>query len=192
VRKGSQRYRLPTANLRGEVLFFRQPTLPPGSYTLEYVVHDALGQRAGTGTAPVIVPDKRAGQPEVSSLMIVRRTERVPAGERDATNPLYYGDLLLYPNLGEPISKRETSSVTFAFNIIPGSAPVRATLTLFQGLLALGETALTLGTPDAQGRIWHVSQLPIGSLTPGEYALAVTVTVASSTETRRATFRIIE
>jgi VWFA-related protein len=192
VRKGSQRYQLPAAAARGEVLFFRDPTLPPGSYTLEYVVHDALGQRAGAGTAPVIVQEKRAGQPQVSSLLIVRRTERVPAAERDAKNPLYYGDLLLYPNLGEPISKRQTPAVSFAFNVIPASAPPRATLTLSQGERVLGETVLPLGAPDADGRIWHVSQLPLGSLTPGDYVLAVTVIAGDSRETRRATLRVTE
>jgi hypothetical protein len=138
------------------------------------------------------VQDTRAGQPQVSSLMIVRRTERVPAGERDATNPLYYGDLLLYPNLGEPISKRQTPALTFAFTLIPGSAPARASLTMQQGERVLGETALPLGAADAAGRIWHVSQLPLTSLMPGEYALAVTVTAADYSETRRATFRVIE
>jgi VWFA-related protein len=191
VRKGSQRYRLPS-DLRGQVLFFRQPTLPSGSYTFDYVVHDALGQRAGAGTAPVIVPDKRPGHPQVSSLMIVQRSEQVPAAERDATNPLYYGDVLLYPSLGDPISKRQSPALTFAFNLISGNAPASASLTLSQGDRALGETALPLGSPDAQGRIWHVSQLPIGSLMPGEYVLAVTVTAGSSTETRRTAFRVIE
>jgi VWFA-related protein len=191
VRKGSHRYRL-SADLRGDVLFFRQPTLPPGSYTLEYVVHDALGQRAGAGAAPVTVPDKRSGQPQVSSLMIVTRTERVPAAERDATNPLYYGDVLLYPSLGAPISKRQTPALTFAFNLIGASDLTRAALTLAQGDRALGETALQLGTPDGQGRIWHVSQLPIGTLSPGEYALAVTVSAGNNTETRRTSFHIIE
>jgi VWFA-related protein len=191
VRKGSQRYRLP-ADLKGEVLFFRQPTLSAGSYTFEYVVHDALGQRAGAGTTPLIVQNRRAGEPQVSSLMIVRRTERVPAAERDANNPLYYGDLLLYPNLGEPISKRQTPALTFAFNVIPGSGPMRALLALQQGERTLGETALALGTADAQGRIWHVSQLPLTSLTPGEYTLLVTITAGADTETRRATFRVIE
>ncbi len=190
VRKGSQRYRLP-ATVHGDVLFFRQPTLPPGSYTLEYVVHDALGQRTGAGTAPMIVQEQREGQPRVSSLMIVQRTERVPPAERDASNPLYYGDLLLYPNLGEPIPKRQTT-LRFAFNVIPGSAPARASLTLQQGERVLGETALPLGTADAEGRIWHVGQLPLGSLTPGEYTLVVTITAGSDTETRRATFRVIE
>jgi VWFA-related protein len=192
VRKGSQRYRLPAADARGEVLFFRQPTLPSGSYTLEYVVHDALGQRAGAGTAPVIVQDKRAGQPQVSSLLIVRRTERVPPAERDANNPLYYGDLLLYPNVGEPISKRQTPSLTFAFNVVPGSAPARASLALQQGERTLGETALPLATADAQGRIWHVSQLPLTNLTPGEYTLLVTLTAGADSQTRRTTFRVIE
>jgi hypothetical protein len=192
MRKGSQRYQLPAAAARGEVLFFRAPTLPPGSYTLEYVVHDALGQRAGAATAPVIVQEKRAGQPQVSSLMIVRRTERVPAAERDANNPLYYGDLLLYPNLGEPISKRQTPMLSFAFNVIAGTAPPRAALTLSQGDRVLGETALPLGAPDAQGRIWHVSQLPLTSLTPGEYALLVTIAAGADTQTRRTTFRVIE
>jgi len=191
VRKASQRYRLPS-DLRGDVLFFRQPTLPPGAFTLEYVVHDALGHRAGAGTAPVIVQDKRAGQLQVSSLLILQRTERVPVNERDATNPLYYDDLLLYPSLGEPISKHQTPALSFAFNVIPGGTPVHALLTLSQAERALGETALTLGTPDAQGRIWHVSQLPIGSLMPGEYALAVTVSTGGSSETRRTTFRIVE
>ena len=191
VRKGSQRYRLP-ADLRGDVLFFRQPTLPPGAYTLEYVVHDGLGQRAGAGIAPVIVQDKHIGQPQVSSLLIVQRTERVPPNERDATNPLYYDDLLLYPNLGEPISKRETASVTFAFNVIAGSAPVHASLTLSQGDRALGETALPLASPDANRRILHTGQLPLTSVAPGDYTLVVTVMAGANTETRRAMFRVIE
>ena len=192
VRKASQRYALVEANARGEVLFFRQPTLPPGSYTLEYVVHDALGQRAGTGTMPVIVQDPRAGQPQVSSLLIVQRAERVPANQRDAGNPLYYGDVLLYPNLGEPISKRRTSTLSFAFNVIPAKVPAHASLTLSQNDRALGQTALSLGAPDSQGRIWHVSQLPVGNLEPGEYELAVTVTAGDGTQTRRTRFQIIE
>jgi hypothetical protein len=194
VRKGSQPYRLtaPETNLRGEVLFFRQPTLPPGAYTLEYVVHDALGQRAGAGTAPIVVPAVHAEQPQVSSLLIVRRTERVAAAERDATNPLYYADVLMYPNLGEPISKRETPAVSFAFTVVPGTAPVRASLALSLGDRALGETSLQLGAPDAKGNVWHVGQLPLANLAPGEYTLAVTVSAGDHIETRRATFRTIE
>ncbi|HEX6465537.1 MAG TPA: VWA domain-containing protein [Vicinamibacterales bacterium] len=192
VRKASQRYRLPDADLRGDVLFFRQPTLPPGAYTLDYVVHDALGQRAGAGSAPVIVPGARTGEPNVSSLLIVRRAEHVPVNERDATNPLYYGDLLLYPNLGEPISKRETRALTFAFSVIPGSVPATAALTLAQGERTIGQTPLQLGTPDSQGRIWNVGQVPLANLPPAEYTVSVTVTAGAQAETRRTSLRIVD
>jgi VWFA-related protein len=56
VRKASQPYRLsgPVAQLaqtqQGEVLFFRQPTLTPGTYSLDVAVHDALAGRAGVHT----------------------------------------------------------------------------------------------------------------------------------------------
>jgi hypothetical protein len=192
VRKASQRYALVEANARGGVLFFRQPTLSPGSYTLEYVVHDALGQRAGAASLSVVVPEPRLGWPQVSSVLIVQRAERVPANQRDAGNPLYHGDVLLYPNLGEPISRRLTSTLSFAFNVIPGGAPTQASVRLSQGDRALGQTALSLAAPDSQGRIWHVSQLPVGNLEPGVYELAVIVTANDSTQTRRTRFEIVE
>lgn len=192
VRQASQAYSLNATTPLGEVLFFRQPTLPPGAYLLEYVLHDAVRQRAGTGTTSVIVPDGSGGQPRLSSLVIVRRTERVPLREQKDTNPLYYGDLLLYPNLGEPLSKARTPTVSFAFSVIPGTAPVRASLMLSEGERALGETTLPLGAPDKQGVIWHVGQLPLNSLPPSEYRLTVVVTANGHSETRRATFRTIE
>src|SRR5205823_12651734 len=135
----------------------------------------ALSERAGAGTMPLVVADSRAGTPNVSSLMIVARAERVAAAERDANNPLYYGDLLLYPNLGEPISKRTTQALTFAFNVIPGSTSMTASLTLAQGERTIGQTPLQLGAPDAQGRIWNVGQLPIANLATGEYTLRANV-----------------
>ena len=51
---------------------------------------------------------------------------------------------------------------------------------------------LPLGTADAQGRIWHVSQLPLTSLGPGDYVLSLTVTAGEHSEIRRATLRVIE
>lgn len=194
VRKGSQPYRItaPAANLRGEVLFFRQPTVPPGTYALDYVVYDAVTSRAAAGTMPVVVPDARDGHPRVSSLVIVRRAERVPAAGRDTTNPLYHDDLLLYPNLGEPVSKREMRALSFAFWVIAGAAPVRASLALRQGERVVGEFALALGRPDAGGRIRHVSQLPLASLPPGNYTLAVTITAGELSQTQRASFSLVE
>jgi VWFA-related protein len=130
VRKGSQPYRLtgPAAERertqQGEVLFYRQPELQPGTYTLEAVVHDALGPRAGVARVPFEVP---AGNGlRVSSLVIVSRTERLMSSELDADNPLQAGNRLIYPNLGEPLRRRRGDTVAFYFTIVPGgSEPTR-------------------------------------------------------------------
>ncbi len=199
VRKASQPYRLagPAAQVevarRGDVLFFRQPELGAGSYTLEYVIHDALAKRAGAGSMPLVVQDPRKAL-QVSSLVIVQRAERVPPSERGEGNPLYYGDLLLYPNLGEPVSKSAAKTVSFYFTVVSatGGPSATAMLELVQGGNVIGKVPLQLAAPAADGRIQHVSQLPLASLQPGDYQLRITVTQATAVETRTAGFHVVE
>jgi len=200
VRKASQPYRLtgPVSQVAaariGDVLLFRQLDLEPGTYTLEYVVHDAIGTRSGAGVLPMTVPDARQGQLRMSSLVIVQRTERLPATERTGTNPLYYEDLLLYPNLGEPMSKRATKALSFFFAVIPasGDARPRAALELLQGGRIVGHAPLELPVPAADGRIQHVSQLPLASVPPGEYELRIVVTQGSQRQARSATVGVVD
>jgi len=178
---------------RGEVLFFRRPARAPGAYTLEYVVHDTLGDKAGAGTLPFAVHDK-PGQPlQVSSLLIVERTERVPEQERDADNPLYYEDLLLYPNIGTPLSKANDKTLSFALAVYGagGSPAPTATLELQQNGQALGQVPLTVPAADAGGRAQIASQLPLDPFPPGVYALQVTVTAGAVKEVRSAKFTVV-
>jgi VWFA-related protein len=199
VRKASQPYRLsgPAAKLeaskRGDILFFRQPDLPPGSYTLESVVHDTLNQKAGTATAPFVVPEAKPGTLIASSLLIVRRSEKLPAGERGADNPLYFGDLLLYPNLGEPLKKSADKTLAFFMTIdpAPGSAPT-ATLEILQKGQALAQLPMQLSTPDTTGRISHAGQLPLASFPAGQYVMRVTVSQGAQKEVRDAAFTVVE
>ena len=114
VRQASQPYRLsgPAPMLdtarQGEVLFFRQPALGPGSYTLEVAVYDSLATRAGVHRSTFIVPETVAESLQVSSMVLVRRGERVPAAEHQKNNPLYVGEVLIYPNLVSPFGRRGT------------------------------------------------------------------------------------
>ena len=199
VRKASQPYRLsgPAAQLeqskRGDVLFFRQPELPPGTYTIESVVHDALNQKAGTATATFAVPEVKPGTLVASSLLIVRRSEKVPASERGGDNPLYFGDLLLYPNLGEPLKKSADKTLTFFMRIdpAPGSAPTAA-LEILQKGQSLAQLPMDLSKADASGRISHAGQLPLASFPPGEYVLRVTVSQGAQKQVRDAPFTVVE
>ena len=172
----------------GRVVFFRKPTVPPGLYQLEAIVYDTHTAKASVRISSLEVPPPTASPVRVSSLFVVQRAEKVPEAERDAANPLFFGDTLLYPNIGEPLSKATTKELGFAFTIQPGKAPVTgATMTLVKGGQVLGQAPLTLETPDATGVIHQIGRLPLDALEPGAYEIRVAVqsgTVAVARSTR--------
>jgi VWFA-related protein len=200
VRKASQPYRLtgPAAQVQavkqGDVLFFRQPDLPPGQYTVEYAVADALSKRVGAGSVPLLVPDVKAGQLAVSSLVLVRRTEKVPANQRNGDNPLYLGDLLLYPNLGEPVKKGTDKTVSFFLRVMPAGSgsPISAVLELTQGTQAVGQVPMELAKPNAAGVIEQSSQLPLANFPPGSYGLRIAISQGAEKAVREATFTVVD
>ena len=132
MRKVSQHYemngRSPSIERakKGDVLFYREPELPPGVYTMETVVYDKP-----SGKSSVRFVDGRSARSRtpaalrMSSLVIVKRGEKVPEKERRADNPLLVKDVVLYPNLGEPVSKA-AKELGFYFAVYPaagGPAP---------------------------------------------------------------------
>ena len=125
--------------------------------------------------------------------MIVHRTERVPATERRGDNPLYFGDLLLYPNLGEPLGKAKDKTLSFYLIVDPASGGVAsATLEIMQGTQSLAQLPMELPKPDTSGRISHVAQLPLASFPPGSYVLRITLTQGGQKEVRDAPFTVVE
>jgi VWFA-related protein len=199
LEKVSQRYRLngPIERLAdaklGEVLFYREPLLIPGTYTTEAVVYDMLGDKASVrfGTYELPALDEKALR--LSSLVVVRKSERVPTAERPQNNPLYVGDQLLYPSMGEPFSKAAFKELPFYFVAYPapGGAPVQATLLLASNGQKLAEAPLELPAPAADGRVVQVSRIPIEALGPGTYELRVTVRQGPVSATRGVTFRLV-
>ena len=185
VRKGSQPYRLtgPAADRdrtqKGEILFYRQPELSPGRYTVEGVVHDALGPRAGVVRMPLEVSAQTGLR--VSNLVIVARTERLMSGELDPDNPLQVRDRLIYPDLGEPLRRRRTDTVAFYVTVVPsGAEPVGARLHVLQAGKVVVELSLPLDAVDASGRIQQVSQIPAGGLGAGDFQFRLVVKQGSS------------
>jgi hypothetical protein len=180
----------------GEVLFYREPELEPGVYTLEAVAYDALSQKASVRLATVDQPKVDADALRLSSLVIVRRGEKVPESQRIPDSPLYVGDTLLYPNLGEPLVKGTDKELGFYLVVYPasgGSAPPAgpsATLELLQNGQPLARLPLQLAPAQPDGRIQQVSRIPIEALPAGTYELRIAVQQAGRTEVRSATFRM--
>jgi len=196
VRKSSQPYRLagPLKQIdqaqRGDVLFFRQPSMEPGSYTLEVAVHDALAGKTGVQRTTFTVPSASDGALNVSDLVVVHHAERVPANERQPNNPLYFGDVVIYPNMGEPLVKARDKAVTF-YVVVPGVLGTpSATLEVLGGAEVVARSPVALPQPDPSGRIAHVAQVPLDALPPGRYTIRLTVSQGNQKEVRETAFVI--
>lgn len=198
VAKVSEQYSLsgPAAGLEasraGRIVFFKRPLLPAGVHSLETIVYDTHTARASVRISSLDVPAPDAAPVGVSSVFVVQRAEKVPAAERDASNPLYFGELLLYPNMGEPLSKAASRDVAFAFAIYPSAAPVSgATVTLAKNGHVLGQAPLALDAPDAAGRIGQVGRLPIDTLEPGAYEIRLAVQSGTTLVSRSTRFTVV-
>jgi VWFA-related protein len=197
VHKASEEYALsgPLASVEasraGELLFYRQPQLAPGLYTLEAIVRDSRSGKASVRVSSLEVPRVSETALRVGTPFIVRRAEAAANGQGDASNPLYFGNLLLYPNLGQPLSKVTDKELAFGFTAYDGhDGPVEATLELLRSGQPVATVPLTLGAADGNGRINQLSKLPLEPLAPGAYELRVTVKTGTQRVTRGVPFAI--
>jgi VWFA-related protein len=197
--KVSQRYKLngPIDKIdvakTGEVLFYRDPVLIPGTFTTETVVYDMLSDRASVRFGTYELPAVNENALRLSSLVTIRKSERVPAAERPVNHPLFVGDQLLYPNMGEPFSKAAAKELPFFFvaYAAPGGTPVEATLQLASNGQKLAEAPLELSPATPDGRIAQVSRIPLEALAPGTYELRVSVRQGAQSAMRHVVFRLV-
>ena len=177
----------------GEILFFRQPELPPGAYMLEAAVHDAMASAAGARFVPFTVHEPSPHGLLVSSLVLVQRTERAGDVKPEDTNPLVTGDQIVYPRLGEPYKRALTrgSRSSAAEGAGTGGAP-SATLVLLRNGQAAATLPLPLPAPDAQGVIDHSAQLPLEALPLGDFTFRLVVKGAGDEVVREVPLRVVE
>jgi VWFA-related protein len=199
VKKVSQHYEVrgAIADLerakQGEVLFYREPELEPGVYTMETIVYDNPTARGSVRFATVEVPKADPAALRMSSLVIAGRAEKVPEKDRRRENPLLVNDVVIYPNLGDPVSKK-AKEVGFFFSLYlaRGGAAPEAVLDLIQNGKALGQIPLPLAAADSTGRIQQTGRVPIDQLAPGTYELRVAVKQGSTQIARTTVLRIVE
>lgn len=173
------------------MLVFRQPTLPPGTYELEAVVHDAVATRFGVTAASFTVPQSD-GLLHVSSLVVVLRGERVSKSEVDATNPVFIDDLLIYPSVEEPISRLEKTIRLYFYVSAKTTDGVTATLEVIRGSESIAALPVPLDAPDTTGRIRQLVGLAAATLQPGLYTLRLTVSQGSTRHVRDARVTIVD
>jgi hypothetical protein len=194
VRKGSQPYRLsgPAKDVhvarQGDILFYRQPTLDAGRYTIEYSLYDELSGQAGTGSLPLEVAAHDRSALAMSSLVIVDRAEAVPGTEKDPGNPLYLGNTLIYPNLGTPVARSARGSLVFYYTARAGKRPLTGRVEILQGGRVVATRSLEIPKADETGLVQHANELPLDEVDAGRSELRVTLADGDATATRTASF----
>jgi hypothetical protein len=119
----------------------------------------------------------------------------VPESEKITGSPLYVGDTLLYPNLGQPLKKGADKELGFyfaAYLASDGGAAPSANLELLQNAQPLARVNLELAAPDAERRIQQVSRIPIEQLNAGTYELRVIVRQGSAAVSQSVPFRVAD
>ena len=178
---------------QGNVLFYRERELDPGLFKMEAVVHDALAEKASVRFSTIERPALDPRTLRASNLVIVANAERVAERDRPAGSPFLVGDLLLYPNLGDPLRKSATPDIGFFFTVYPARGPKpQANVELLQNGAALAKLPLPLGDPDGSGRIQQVSRLPTAALSPGTYELRVTISQGQQQVSQSTIVRLVE
>jgi VWFA-related protein len=199
VQKLSRQYRLsgPLERLddekKGRLLFYREADLMPGRYRLETIAYDAPTGRSSVRSGTIEVTASDEGKLRLSDVVILSRAEPASAAE-EKRNPFHVGNVIVSPNLGEPIH-RSLNQVPFFFTVyIPTetSAPPKLTVELRQQGRNLAQMPGEMPKPDASGRIQYLAGLPLEKIPAGEYELRITVTDGATTVVRSAYFTIAD
>jgi hypothetical protein len=199
VSRVSQHYQLsaPAAKLdtarAGDILFYRETELPPGKYTLDAVAYDAEATAASVKSFPFEVPAPGDSGATLSSLVVIDHVEQVPAAERDPKNPLYFGEMLVYPNLGDPLRKSAAKALGFYFTARGPANARKGQIEIVREGQVTARLPLDLPAPNASGLIQHAGTLPLQSFAPGSYEIRLALLAGSERlASRTATFTVAE
>jgi hypothetical protein len=197
VQKLSQRYQLSgdardvEAARQGDIIFYREVDLEPGVYTIESVVFDAGAQRGSARVTTLNVPAVDRQEASMSSLVLVNRIEETADTPSSSRPPLYVGNTLLYPNLGEPVSKAVVKDLPFYFTVYGTVTDARVTAQLLRNGQPIAEAPVPLA-PAPGARVQHLGRLPIAGLPVGTYEFRIAVKTARQELTRTAFFTLID
>lgn len=184
VQKLSQHYALngPIENLeaakKGDVLFYREAQLRAGKYHVQLISYDAATGAVNVSSTPLEIYASAESKPRLSSVAVLKRAERLSPAEQQRDQPLRFGELLVYPNLGEQIDRNTTKQLAYFFTAWPAKGstkPLQMTLEILQDNKSLGTTSGELPAADERGQIKYAGSFAIDKFQPGKYELRIMV-----------------
>src|SRR4029077_10382897 len=123
---------------------------------VELIAHDELAAKTSIQTSAINVAALDDAKPRLSSVAVLKRAERLTPEEQKHDQPFHFGELLIYPNLGESIPKSKTAQLAFFVTAWPSkenTGAMQLTLEILQHGRALATSTTPLPPPDNQGQI---------------------------------------
>ncbi len=176
----------------GSMLFYRETNLDPGHYTIAAVVYDNITHQSSTNTGTVTVPPADQNALRLSSIVIIKKAERPTAGQQ-ALRTFQFGDMLVYPNLGEPVSKADGNQLTLFVTVYTAKGDATApklSLEIARAGRSVGHLSYDLHAPDQTGRIQYASVISLDKFQPGDYELKLAVRAGAQIAARSEHLRL--
>jgi len=174
------------------MLLYRETTLDPGQYTFAAVVYDNLNRLSSTNTGTVTVPKADQSALRLSSIVIIKKTGHPTPGQ-EALKTFQFDDLLVFPNLGEPVSKAAGNKLSLFVTVYTAKGditPPKLNLVITSAGRSVGHLSYDLHAPDKTGRIQYASVINLEKFQPGEYEIKIAVQAGSRMATRTERVRI--
>jgi hypothetical protein len=174
---------------RGNAVFSRSFTVPPGRYSVELAVLDQATRRASVRRSVLVVVPRQPGL-ALSSVAVVKRSEPVAEGALESSDPLRNGSSRIVPFVSEPAFQPGETVSLFLVVYLPEAGMARLTLEFSRDGAVVGRSSAELPPPDALGRIPYVASIPTQSLAPGRYEVSAVVTAGDASARERTFFTI--
>jgi VWFA-related protein len=176
---------------QGNAVFMRSFTLPEGRYSLETAVMDRQSGRTSVDQSRLSVPPGRS-RFGLSSLAVVKRTERVPKGALASEDPFRVGEARIVPWVTEAaVGPDQGVDLFFVAYVAAGLEETpQLTLEFLRDTHVVGQAQPDLPPPDALGRIPYVVSLPAGRFPPGRYDVVAELRAGQNRAWERTSFRV--
>ncbi len=168
-------------------VYWKAVPLRPGRYKLDVAVKDVNGDRVGTLTKPLPVPEFSDDRLMASSLILADEMEKVPAKVVNGA-PFVIGSTKVRPRVepgGQPAVFNKAQSVNFWMQVYnlgidPQTKKPRASfqysvvnVATNKPVVQVAETTAQMNNPGEQ--VTLQKSLPLGSVPPGLYRVTITV-----------------
>jgi hypothetical protein len=156
--------------------------LPPGAYSVKFVVRENQTGRMGSFEAAVNVPDLKAAPVKVSSVILSNQKQQA----KQKNNPLVRDGSEIVPNVTHVFSSGQ--HLYFYYEVYDPAKPADSTakdaarvltnVAFYKGAVKAYETALLEATevnvPDRKATAFELD-VPLGELKPGFYTCQINV-----------------